>query len=264
MDLKYILYEKRDHIAYVTINRPEVLNALHQPASHELDAVWTDFAADPNLYVAILTGAGERAFCSGIDVKSALESTSLKPWEKPQQPKSGFAGLCNRPCLPKPIISAVHGYCVGGGLELALATDIVVAADNTRMGLLEVTRAELAVGGGLHRLPRQIPLKLAMGMILTGRLMTAGQMERYGLVNEVVPRTNLMPAAETWAKDIIANAPLSVQATKRAVTEGLEVPLRAALNDFESKEREIVMGSQDHVEGYKAFLEKRRPQWRGV
>ncbi|MGH7907765.1 MAG: enoyl-CoA hydratase-related protein, partial [Candidatus Binataceae bacterium] len=176
-EFKFVKYEKRGHIAYVTLNRPEVMNALHPPASLEGEEIWNDFAADKNLWVAILTGAGERAFSAGNDLKYTAEH-GMQP-----MPKSGFAGITSRYDLDKPIIAAVNGFTMGGGFEIALACDIIIAAEHARMGLPE-PRVGLAAGaGGVNRLPRQVPLKIAMGMMLTAKPITAAEAHRWGVVN---------------------------------------------------------------------------------
>ena len=215
MQLEFVRYEKRDRIAYVTLHRPEVMNALHPPAGEELDRVWNDVAADPEVWVAILTGTGERAFSAGNDLKWTAANASTS-W-----PKSGFGGLTARTDLVKPLIAAVNGVALGGGLEMALACDIIIAADHATFGLPEPRVGLLAAAGGVHRLPRTIPLKIAMGMMLTGKPVGVAEAARLGLVNEVVPLADLMPAAERWARAICECSPLSVQATKQAAMEGL-------------------------------------------
>src|SRR5437867_6673949 len=219
MQLEFVRYEKRDHVAVVTINRPEVMNALHPPANEELSRVWDDVAADPDVRVAILTGAGDRAFSAGNDLKWTAQHGV------PRMPKGGFGGLVARDDLWKPLIAAVNGVALGGGLEIALACDIIVAAETARLGLPEPRVGLMAAAGGVHRLPRHVPLKLAMGMILTGRHITAAEGARIGLVNEVVAPGVLRAAAERWAREILECAPLSVQASKQAALEGLGKPL---------------------------------------
>src|SRR5262245_40615679 len=198
MEFEFIRYEKRNHIAYVTINRPEVMNALHPPANDELARAWDDFASDPDSWVAILTGTGEKAFSAGNDLKyTAMHGV-------PRMPKGGFGGIVARHDLVKPLIAAVNGFALGGGLEIALACDIIVAAEHARLGLPEPRVGLMAAAGGVHRLPRHIPLKVAMGMMLTGRPLTAAEAARWGLVNEVVPAAELGAAAERWAAAILA------------------------------------------------------------
>lgn len=258
-ECQFILYEKRGHTARVTLNRPEVLNALHPPAHAELARAWADFIADPDLWVAVLTGAGERAFCAGTDLvyraTEADEAALLNP-------SGGRAHVLDR-CW-KPIIAAVNGYAVGGGLELALRCDIILAAEHARFGLPEPRHGLLADEGGVVHLPRRIPHHLAMGLILTGRLITAQEAARVGLVNEVVPAAELMPAAERWAAEISECSPLAVQAAKQAVVALRDLAPEAALDrlDTLSAVRRL-RESQDYVEGPRAFSEKRKPVWQG-
>src|SRR6266850_725615 len=256
MQLEFVRYEKRDRIAYVTINRPEVMNALHPPANDELSRAWDDFAADPDSWVAILTGAGEKAFSAGNDLKyTALHGV-------PRMPKGGFGGLVARHDLVKPLIAAVNGVALGGGLEIALACDIIVAAEHARLGLPEARVGLMAAAGGVHRLPRHIPLKIAMGMMLTGKHITAADAHRYGIANEVVPLKDLIPTAERWAGEIMECSPLSVQASKQSAMNGLGMTTEAAIAkhyDLQSK----LFRSKDAVEGPLAFSQKRKPNWTG-
>jgi enoyl-CoA hydratase/carnithine racemase len=256
MELEFIRYEKRERVAYVTINRPEVMNALHPPANEELSRVWDDFAADPEAWVAILSGAGDRAFSAGNDLKwTALHGV-------PRMPRGGFGGIVARDDLWKPLVAAVNGVALGGGLEIALACDIIVAAENARLGLPEPRVGLMAAAGGVHRLPRHVPLKVAMGMMLTGRQISAADAARIGLVNEVVPQADLMAAAERWAREILECSPLAVRASKQAALQGLARPLPEAMaGRYPLVER--LFTSEDVVEGPRAFAEKRKPVWKG-
>jgi enoyl-CoA hydratase/carnithine racemase len=258
MEFKFIKYEKRGHLAYITFNRPEVMNALHPPCHLEMDQVWDDFAADREMWVAILTGSGERAFSAGNDLKWTAEHRG----ERPQRSKGGFAGITSRFDLTKPIVAAVNGFALGGGCEIALACDIIIAADHARFGLPEPRVGLFAGAGGVHRLARQLPFKLALGLLLTGRIFGAEEAHRIGLVNEVVPLADLMPAAERWAAEILECSPLSVQLTKEAALDGLQHSVDDALaRDHDRLQR--LLASADFVEGPKAFAEKRRPRWTG-
>lgn len=262
--MEFCRYEKKDHVAYITITRPEVMNALHAHASRELGGVFDDFAADDDCWVAVLTGEGDRAFSAGNDLKYTAEMSRLPREERPDlsMPAGGFGGITNRYDLFKPIIARVNGFALGGGLEMALACDIIVAADHAEVGLPEPRRGLIAGAMGVHRLPRQLPLKLAMGYMLTGRHIPAQRAYEMGLVNEVVPLAKLDDAVAAWVADIVRCAPLSVRATKEAAMRGLQMPLEeAAVADYQwelARRR-----SADSVEGPRAFAEKRAPNWTG-
>lgn len=258
MGYQYAIYEKKGRIAYVTINRPEVMNALHAAASRELSEIWTDFRDDPEVWIGILTGAGDRAFSAGNDLKVTAagggSAANLGPIV------GGFGGITNRFDIFKPIIAVVNGVAMGGGLEMALACDIIVAEEHARLALPEPRVGLMAGAGGVHRLPRQIPQKIAMGMILTGRHITAQEAYRVGLVNEVVPKGEGMAAAERWAAEILACAPISVRASKQAALQGLETSLEIAMSrNYEWVTR--MRASEDTKEGPRAFAEKRPPVW---
>ena len=263
MELQYCRYEKRGHVAYVTITRPEVLNALHMAASVEMEDVWDDFEADDELWLGVLTGEGNRAFSAGNDLKAAAERGRIPQENRPtvRQVKTGFGGLTNRFHMTKPLIARVNGVAMGGGMEMALACDIVVAADHARFGLPEVTLGLTAGGGGLHRLPRLLPEKIALGYLLTGRHFTAQRAFELGLVNELTTLENLDAAVQSWVDDILKNAPLAVRATKEAALQGLGRPLADAMAgtyEWEARRRY----SEDATEGPRAFAEKRPPVWK--
>jgi enoyl-CoA hydratase/carnithine racemase len=260
MAYEYVIYEKKEHIAYVTINRPEVMNALHPPSHEELWGVWNDFQGDSEMWVAIVTGAGDRAFSAGNDLKYS----AAQPGGRASQPDplGGFGGITGRFDCHKPIIAAVNGYALGGGFEITLACDIIVAAEHARFGLPEATVGLMAGSGGIDRLPRQLPLKVAMGMILTGRHITAQEAYRLGLVNEVVSLKDLMPCVQGWAQDIMRCSPLSIRASKEGAMKGLGLPLEAAMNNS-YRLNQMVLRSEDGIEGPKAFAEKRAPRWKG-
>src|SRR5689334_3488639 len=255
MAFEFVRYEKRNRIAYVTINRPEVMNALHPPANEELARVWDDFAADPETWVAILTGAGDRAFSAGNDLKWTAQHGV------PRMPEGGFGGIVARE-IWKPLIAAVNGVALGGGLEIALACDVIIAAETARLGLPEPRVGLMAAAGGVHRLPRHVPLKIAMGMILTGRQLSAAEAARIGLVNEVVPPGQLRATAERWAKEILECSPLAVQASKQAALQGLGKPVGEAMTAHYPLVQKLFT-SEDVVEGPRAFAEKRKPVWKG-
>jgi enoyl-CoA hydratase/carnithine racemase len=258
---EFIRYEKDGRIALLTLNRPEVLNALHTPAQHECQRAFDGFEADPEAWVLIVTGAGERSFCAGMDLRArAAEGDHTMPG-----PPGGFAGFTNPrgSHVSKPVIAAVNGYCLGGGLELAMACDIIVSAETATFGLPEVKRGIVAGGGGMHRLPRQLPLKVAMGYLLTGKSMSASEALHWGLVNEVVPAQELMAAARRWASEILEAAPLSVRASKQAALGGLDMSLEAAYNEpFPALQ--AMRASNDSREGVAAFNQRRKPNWTGT
>ncbi len=262
MTYEYAHYEKKNHIAYITINRPEVRNALHPPANFELSGIWDDFQNDPDSWVAILTGAGDRAFSAGNDLKFTAQRTSHQ-MDGRMMPETGFGGITNRFDLWKPTIAAINGFALGGGLEMALACDILIAAEHAELGLPEPKRGLIAGAGGIHRLPRSVPLHVAMGMMLTGKSVSAQEAYRIGLVCEVVPANQLMATAERWAAEIIECAPLSVRASKQGALQGLHLSVQGALA-AEYDQMALSRKSADMIEGPRAFAEKRKPQWTGV
>ena len=259
MPYEFIRYEKKGRIAYVTINRPERLNALHPPANQELYHAFSDFRDDPDVWVAIVTGTGDRAFCAGNDLKYTAEHG-----RRDRSPDiARFGGITSNFECWKPIIAAVNGYALGGGFELAMACDIVIMADHAEVGLPEPRVGLIAGAGGVHRLPRHIPLKIAMGMMLTARRIKADEAYRLGLVNELVPLADLMSTAEKWANEILEVAPLSARASKQMAMDGLGWPLDVSMSRNYT-EYQKAAASEDFVEGPRAFAEKRKPNWKGA
>ncbi len=249
-----VLFEKRGPVAYVTINRPERLNACDFETYEMLAQAWCEFRDDPELRVAILTGAGERAFCAGSDVKANYVERFAAEWENPL-----FSVLFD---LYKPIIAAINGHANGGGLEQALACDIRVAAEHAQFGLGEVRLGWLPGGGGTQRLPRLIPLGRALEMLYTGRRIGAQEALRLGLVDYVVPMAELMSKCEEIAAEICKSAPLAVERIRQAVLRGLDLPLAEGLK-LERDLYRFLQGTEDAREGARAFAEKRPPRWRG-
>ena len=250
--------EREGRVLTVTLDRPEVLNALHPSANAELAGVFDEFDADPDLWVAIVTGSGDRAFCTGIDLKNLAGS------EGPLVgPATGIAGLTSRHHSMKPILAAVNGLALGGGFEVALACDLVVAAERAEFGLPEPRVGLAALGGGMHRLPRQIGKKQAMGMLLTGRRVTAAEGLALGFVNEVVPGPELMACAHRWVDQIFACAPLSVRASKQCAREGMRYGSVEEAMAARYAALDAMMGSDDFREGPRAFAEKRPARWKG-
>lgn len=258
--LEFCTTERDGRLLIVTINRPERMNALHWKANAELAEVFDGFAADPELWVAIITGAGDRAFSAGNDLKYQAQEAG---GELQAGPETGFAGLTARYDCAKPVIAAVNGVAMGGGFEIALACDLIVASDNAVFALPEPRVGLAALAGGIHRLPRMIGMKRAMGMMLTGRRVSAEEGERFGFVNEVTTPGELMATARRWAEQVLECAPLSVRATKQAAYDGL----RHGMIEDAMAERYPAIGelfkSEDFVEGPLAFAEKRPPNWKG-
>jgi enoyl-CoA hydratase/carnithine racemase len=256
---EFVSVEREGPVTVVTLNRPEVMNALHAPAHVELDAVFNDFAADPDQWVAIVTGAGDRAFSAGNDLKYQAGGGAMA-W-----PASGFAGLTTRFDLNKPLIAAVNGVAMGGGFEIALACDIIIASDNAVFALPEPRVGLAALAGGMHRLPRTIGLKQAMGMILTARRVAAAEGQALGFVNAVVPAEGLMAEARRWAQMVCECSPMSIRASKEAVLRGLDEPTLQSAIHGQGKYPAVaaLYGSEDFREGPLAFSQKRAPSWKG-
>jgi crotonobetainyl-CoA hydratase len=251
---------KRDgRLTVITIDRPGAANALHPEASWQLAGAFDEFAADPDQWVAILTGAGDKAFCAGTDLKHRAN------FGREPLPPTGLAGITRRFDLDKPVIAAVNGAALGGGFEVALACDLIVASEQARFGLTEVKHGLAALGGGIHRLARTTSLRVATELILTGRVLSAGEALGLNIVNDVVSHTQLMNRAQQWAAKLLEPAPLAVRASKQTLQRGLdEVSLAVALDaqdDYPAVQR--MRASKDAAEGVRAFAENRRPTWSG-
>ena len=256
---EFLTTEANGHVLEVTINRPDVMNALHPPSHAEFDEVWNEFSQNEDLWVGIVTGAGDRAFSAGNDLKYQASGGDRSMG----MPSTGFAGLTSRFDLNKPIIAAVNGVSMGGGFEIALACDLIIASDNARFALPEPKVGLAALAGGMQRLPRQIGMKNAMGMMLTGRHVEASEAKELGIVNQVVSQENLMETARGWAKQIEECSPMSIRATKQVAYQSLgEADLQKSMQGNYSAVGDLFK-SEDFLEGPKAFAEKRAPQWKG-
>ena len=258
--MDFVRVDTKDHITTITLDRPEVLNAINPQMQDELQAAFDGFAADPDQFIAVVTGAGERAFCAGSDLKAAAAAKVHPPY-----PANGYAGFIERYDLHKPLIAAVNGLALGGGFEIVLACDIAISVDTASFGLPEPRVGAMALGGGIHRLVRQIGLKPAMGMLLASQRIDAAQALAMGVVNEVVPAAGLQEAVARWCAEILKASPSSIRATKEAAMRGLDEPSLEAAIKAQAGYRTWVAhrGSHDAREGPLAFAEKRPPQWTG-
>ncbi len=256
MSYEFVTTERQGQILVVTMNRPDVYNAMHAPMHHEMSRVWDEFAADRDLWVAVLTGAGEKAFSAGNDLKYTAQGGKGTP------PPTGFAGLSTRFDLEKPIVGAVNGFAMGGGFETALCCDILLAAESATFALPEVKVGLFAAAGGVQRLSRQIGRKAAVEMMLTGRHVGAAEGKELGFVNAVVPSDKLMEAAMEKARELCAVSPSSIKATKRILNGMDELErLEAALQQSKQVMTEL-RDTEDFREGVNAFVEKRKPEWK--
>ncbi|MBI3969252.1 MAG: enoyl-CoA hydratase/isomerase family protein [Chloroflexi bacterium] len=260
MAYEVITLERDGQVAVLTVNRPKVLNALNAQVMSELDQAIDEIAADAGVRAVVITGAGDRSFVAGADISElralpgatgALELSTR-----------GHRILFKLERLPKPVIAAINGFALGGGLELALACDIRIAAETARVGVPEVNLGLIPGYGGTQRLPRLVGKGRAKLMVLTGDHVKAADAERYGLVEQVVPADQLMPTALELAKKLASKAPVAVAMGKRAVNEGVEVDLDRAAT-IEAQAMAICFATEDRIEGTSAFLEKRPAEWKG-
>lgn len=256
--MEFIRSEVAGGVRTITLNRPEVLNAINAAMHWELEEAFNAFAAASDEHLCVITGEG-RAFCAGTDLKAAVAEGHR------DYPPHGYAGLIERFDCPKPFIALVNGLAMGGGFELALACDIIIAAENAMFALPEPMVGAVALGGGLHRLARSVPIKQALGMILASRRVGASEGERMGFVTQVVPAADLAAAGQCWCADILRASPVSVRTSKELVQLGLAEPdvqaAMAAQPDWAAFQ--AWRSSEDAREGPLAFAEKRAPNWKG-
>ncbi|MBZ9646874.1 enoyl-CoA hydratase/isomerase family protein [Sphingobium sp. 3R8] len=256
MTYDYIRVDREGALTIVTLDRPEAHNALNQPANLELADAFDAFAADDDQWIAIITGSGSKAFCAGHDLKQQASGGGMD-----SSPR-GFAGLTHRFDMFKPVIAAVNGVALGGGFELALACDLIVASETAAFALPETRVGLAALGGGLQRLPREIGLKRAMGLMMTGRRVSAQEGFELGFVNEVAE--DALAGARRLAEELLLCSPMSLRATKEAVLRGLAADMANALvEQWAYPTMAAMLASQDAFEGPLAFVEKRKPVWLG-
>ncbi|MBW2085162.1 MAG: enoyl-CoA hydratase/isomerase family protein [Deltaproteobacteria bacterium] len=248
-------YEKEGRIAIITINRPEAMNALNADVREEMQAAFIDFKDNPDLWVAILTGAGDRAFSAGADIKDFQQATSEEVEGRQE------AALIRADMIWKPFIAAIHGYCLGGGLELAMTCDIRIAAEDAQLGQPEVNIGFMPGAGATQRLPRFVPRAVAAEILLTGNRINAQEALRIGLVSRVVPLDQLMSTAREIADTICTRGPLGVRAAKEAMVRGYDMTLEEGLK-LERKLVTYLRTTEDFMEGARAFAQKRPPQYK--
>lgn len=255
-----VLYEVEDHLARVTINRPDKMNAMDPDTYRALSEAWIRIRDDSDVWAAIVTGAGDRAFTAGADLNSTIDP-GKQEWDSFWRTQEEM--LLNRGLeIWKPIIAAVNGYCLAGGMTLLLATDIRIAGENAQFGLSEVKRGILPGNGGTQRTAKQLPRPAAMEMLLTGDRVDAEQAKEWGLLNEIVPSEDVESTAEEYAERILSNGPLAVQAIKELALRSQNLPLNEGLRMEESFQRHLFQ-TEDAKEGVDAFREDREPEWKG-
>jgi len=259
MTFENILLEKKNCVAYITVNRPKVLNALNMATMEELRAAFTDAKNDASIRVVIMTGSGEKAFIAGADIGELAKHDAVSGKEYTHRGQSVLDLIEN---LGKPVIACINGFALGGGCEIAMACTMRLASENAKLGQPEVKLGIIPGYGGTQRLPRLVGKGMAMQLVLAGEMITAQEACRIGLVNEITPPSELIPRAEAIAQKIIANAPLAVQYAMEAVNQGMEMTLPEGLY-LEALLFSVACATEDKNEGTKAFLEKRPPQFKG-
>ncbi|WP_281982637.1 enoyl-CoA hydratase-related protein [Thalassorhabdomicrobium marinisediminis] len=255
-----VRFSIEDHVARITIDRPDRMNAIDTATQTRLEEIWDEIEADPEVRCVVLTGSGEKAFSAGADLKDDTGMSGVDYWK--DLSATGFKRIALRRTLNVPVIARINGLALGGGLEMAMGCDILIAADTARFGLPEAKVGRLPLDGGIVTLPRLIPRNIAVGMMMTGRMMSADDMARYGLVNAVVPADELDAEVEAWVKDVLSAAPLSIKAIKAIVRSTGEMSIHDAYT-HETPELLAALNSEDANEGVQAFREKRAPVWQG-
>ena len=255
-----VLFDLTDGVARITIDRPDRMNAVDAATEAELDHIWAEIEADETVRCAVLTGAGDRAFCAGADLKSDTGKSGLQYWANLKE--NAFVGTGIRQSLNIPVIARVNGLALGGGMEMVLGCDIVIASETARFSLPEAKVGRVPLDGGMVMLQRLIPEKIAAGIMMTGRMMSASEMASYGLVNAVVAPDQLDEEVDKWVADIVACAPLSLRAIKQTMRRTAQLSVHQA-RSLQVPELVRALESEDAEEGVAAFREKRAPVWRG-
>lgn len=259
IDYQTIIVQKEKRVGIITLNRPERLNAISDQLRQELGSALENIEKDEDIRVIILTGSGDRAFCAGADIKEAAKTDLMS---RRQRLKESNQLVERLESISKPVIAAINGYALGGGCELALGCDLIIAADNSSFGLPEINIASIPGAGGTQRLPRVVGKFKAMEMLLTGERVSAQEAKTIGLVNRVVPKEELMTVAKELGAKLAEKAPLAMMQLKYLVNKGMEMPLSRAL-DFAYEAGSVILASRDRLEGMKAFAEKRKPVFKG-